>query len=113
MKLIIDISEEMYEAVRRAVYIGGRGNGKTTLALLVNAVINGTPLPKDATNGDVIKAIFKTMFPRFEIYENRDNEDYPYVDVIVTEHDSNCYPKDWWNAPYKGGKEDGKDTVKV
>ena len=66
-----------------------------------------TTATKNATNGDIVK----TMFPRFEIYENRDNKDYPYVDVIITEHDSTCYPKDWWDEPYKRGGEDGKETT--
>ena len=58
-------------------------------------------LSDNPTNGD----IFKAMFSNLTIYENRDNKDYPYVDVIIGEHDSTCYPKDWWNALYKADKE--------
>ena len=101
MKLVIEIPEETYDEVRHY----GLNLCPRDREALEKAFKTCKPLPKDITNGDIIKGIFKTMFPRFEIYENRDNEDYPYVDVIVTEHDSNCYPKKWWNAPYKADKE--------
>lgn len=56
------------------------------------------------TNGD----IFKTIFSNLRICENRDNKDYPYVEVFIGEHDSTCYPKEWWNAPYREGDNDAE-----
>lgn len=97
MKLIIDIHKKDYQSILNS--------GQVPYGV-VYAIINGILLPEDTTNGDVIKAIFKTMFPRFEVYENRDNEDYPYVDVIIGEHDSTCYPKNWWDEQYKRGDKD-------
>ena len=52
----------------------------------------GITIPDNATNGDVIKALFKPNH-----VERTDD------DVIVEEYTFN---KEWWNSPYqKGGKE--------
>lgn len=54
------------------------------------------------TNGEVFQAIF----PNASVFENQDNEPYPYIDVFLCgDKDMNCYSKDWWNAPYKGVSE--------
>lgn len=50
-----------------------------------------TRIPDNATNGDVIKAMFEP-----NRVERTDD------DVIVEHYD---FSEDWWNAPYqKGGK---------
>ena len=58
--------------------------------------INAIPIPENATNGDVIKAVFSDAEP-----ERRDNN------MVIIQykpffraHDSHI---DWWNAPYKQG----------
>lgn len=54
------------------------------------------------TNGEV----FQTIFPNASVFENQDNEPYPYIDVFLCgDKDMNCYRKDWWNAPYKAESE--------
>lgn len=78
MKLIIDIPEEKYNDILHT-HVNMRG-------IVGNAVAIGTPIPDNATNGDMLKA----MFP----------------DGVKT---SIAYPRDvskeWMNAPYqKGGK---------
>lgn len=53
------------------------------------------------TNGEV----FQTIFPNASVFENQDNEPYPYIDVFLCgDKDMNCYRKDWWNAPYQKGE---------
>lgn len=55
------------------------------------------------TNGE----IFQAIFPNASVFENQDNESYPYIDVFLCgDKDMNCYRKDWWNAPYKTESED-------
>ena len=54
-----------------------------------NAVI----IPREATNGDMIKA----MFPNCEPYENDDIVDVYELGIHCVTFDS-----DWWNALYKG-----------
>ena len=47
MKLIIDIPEVFYEALRETdEIISGQRSGKTLMSVIYNAVANGTPLPK-------------------------------------------------------------------
>lgn len=45
MKLIIDIPDNIYDAIKKAqTIISGQRSGKTLLQILVNSVENGTPL---------------------------------------------------------------------
>lgn len=61
--------------------------------------VNAIPIQKDATNGDMIKA----MFPNAQIdyHEKSDLVD-RYVIVYIKDCDT-CqdYSYDWWNAPYR------------
>ena len=79
MKLIIDIPKEL----KSAVYRCGLFLNPTEKTSLIDAINNGTPIPDNATNGEVIKALFPN------------------------EHDFETdFDETWWNAPYKkGGKE--------
>ena len=48
MKLVIDIPDEDYEFIKdmRSVVIGGRGGCRTIQYNVINAIMNGTPVPK-------------------------------------------------------------------
>ena len=47
MKIIIDIPEVFYEALRKTdEIISGQRSGKTLMSVIYNAVAQGTPLPK-------------------------------------------------------------------
>ena len=89
MKLIIDIDEK-WEA--KCSWFSDRD----IMDYLYGVCRNGPPIPDNATNGDVMKAIFNCK---------TSNEDSNYLvkyslDGIYEEVNS-----DWWNAPYqKGGK---------
>jgi len=68
---------------------------------MYKAIENGTPLPDNATNGDVMKAMFNTTEEHF-YDEDR------MVDVYGLDRndDPSTFYADWWNSPYqKGGKE--------
>lgn len=81
MKLLIDIDKEL----KSAVYNCGLFLMPTEKVSLINAINNGTPIPENATNRDVIKA----LFPNEQICGVVGNVE-----------------KSWWDAPYqKGGKE--------
>ena len=84
MKLIINISDESYDNAL---------NGIINCKECFDAIVYGTPIPDNATNGDVIK----TMFPTADISLN----DSCFEGVV------NKYGFDmkWWNSLYqKGGK---------
>lgn len=63
--------------------------------MLEEAILNGILLPDDATNGDVIKALFSH-------HDIEVNEQKNYVQVF---YDSfyTTYPLRWWLEPYKAG----------
>lgn len=54
MKLIIDIPDNIYDAIKKAqTIISGQRSGKTLLQILVNSVENGTPL--DSVRAEIVK----------------------------------------------------------
>jgi hypothetical protein len=59
-------------------------------------------IPENATNGDMIKA----MFPKCEQKEHINNNGYfeMYFDNDLKNADYMRVSKKWWNAPYKGGE---------
>lgn len=87
MQIVIDIPEDRYKEIVSGIF-DADGYFKTNLTL---AFRNGTPIPDNATNGDVIKA----MFPTADISLN----DSCFEGVV------NKYGFDmkWWNAPYQKG----------
>ena len=91
MKLMIDISDSTYEAIMARDW----KNAGWLFNKDLKAIHDGTPIPDNATNGDMIKA----LFPEAEIIINKKNMiSWMYKGMIKT------YPLDWWNAPYKRGK---------
>ena len=95
MQIVIDIPEVDYNYAKQQVADGITNPLKIIIA-------SGTPIPDNATNGDVIKAVF----PNTEV----DDYDYgkdPVIDVYgIDDTEYITLRKAWWNAPYqKGGKE--------
>jgi len=89
MKLIMDIDKNDYEYMKNG-YVPHSFN-------MFYTIKNGTPIPDNATNGDVIK----TMFGVKEV----DMENTYCVHFPEEEDYSHYFFKDWWNSPYqKGGK---------
>ena len=87
MQIMIEIPKDRYKEIVSGLF-DADAYFKTNLTL---AFRNGTPIPDNATNGDVMKAIFKP---------NRitRTDDTVHIDYDIT--------PDWWDAPYqKGGKE--------
>ena len=83
MKLIITILKDKYRYIQE---LEQDNTDYATTRMLYHAVQNGTPIPDNATNRDVIKAIFS---------ETLDN----FCERTTWEWNR------WWNAPYqKGGK---------
>jgi len=86
MKIIIEISDEVYQHMMGNDLLQSV-HGK----ICYKAVQNGTPIPDNATNGDVIKALFEPNWIR------------RMDDVVREEYE---FDEVWWNSPYqKGGKE--------
>ena len=85
MQIVIDIPEENYENKTLVDYFGCYSK------MLDATIYNGTPIPDNATNGEVMKIMFMP------------NQITRTDDVVREEYEFN---EVWWNAPYqKGGKE--------
>jgi len=91
MRLIIDIPEQWRDDMVWENF--------DKVDELCQAILDGDIIPDNATNGDVIKA----MFPKAYIDESR--YETPFIDVMY-EGEVKSFSETWWNAPYqKGGKE--------
>ena len=100
MELIIDIPEEIYESSKREC----KENDDLIIDTFTFAIGYGTPIPDNATNGDVIRAMFPNT--SFHYHKASDIVD-DYVSVCINDCDTQQdYSMAWWNALYqKGGKE--------
>ena len=83
MQIVIDIPIEIYEEAIKSGYSHLYDED------VANAVADGTPIPDNATNGQVIQTLFKP-----NRVERTDD------DVIVENYD---FSKKWWNSPYQKG----------
>ena len=85
IQLIIKIPEEIYKASKIIAV-----QYEDVVQIPLEVIANGTPIPDNATNGQVIRTLFKP-----NRVERTD-------DVIVENYD---FSKEWLNASYqKGGK---------
>ncbi|QHJ73806.1 hypothetical protein [Butyrivibrio virus Ceridwen] len=62
-------------------------------------------IPDNATNGDMIKAMFPDAMKSNYIESGLDMKD--YVTIYVGDYEMRV-AYDWWSAPYKG-KSEGKE----
>lgn len=83
MKVIIDIPKKDYDKMCK---------GELINTILV-AIKNGTPIPDNATNGDILKM----MFPNIE---SRLDEKTDIILVKWTDGTTKTFKANWWNAPY-------------
>ena len=96
MQIVIDIPEDVY---KRTVFYREFRDLSDCVAT-IKALEKAKPLPKDATNGDVIKA----MFPNGKVIERDEATGYGQM---IDDKYSYCSWFDgiWWNAPYKAESE--------
>ena len=83
MKLIIDLPTEAYEGIKKGSYT------LYASGFVRKAIMEGKTLPEEATNKDVLEAIFPDQL-RF----NEDNSDSLFI----------VKSKKWWKEPYKDGE---------
>ena len=94
MKAIIDITKEMVEYVEQGGCSFFYAYHDTDD--FYDCLKNGIIVPENATNGDVMKAVFpstvKEVLGRF-VYS---------IITIDSSGNKHSYSKDWWDAPYGG-----------
>lgn len=109
MKVILEIPNEEVEIINRNGF-----NKDGTFSFKLNEVVkqairNGVILPDNATNGDVIKAMFPKGKVRRETSCTHDKTVFSFPDG--TYFGAECrFNTDWWNEPYKGGQDNGNDN---
>lgn len=98
MKIVIDVPKNRYEEICSGIFdVDGYFKVNLTLAFR-----KGTPLPENATNGDMIKVVFpngKTIMTNGLEIGYRPAK--PNDKWII------WFMQDWWNAPYKRGDVNG------
>ena len=100
MKILIDIPSNYKERIDTDFENLDTGSIGCTACMF--AIKEGLSFPDGATNGDVIKTLFKPY--KIVTHEY-------YINVFLTEDDwDNCgdwitFERDWWNAPYKEGEK--------
>ena len=91
-KLIVKLNEAQIEFDRNYY---GLGEAKQ---IVDNApTVDAIEIPKNVTNGDMIKI----LFPNIEI-EGIGGE----IKCIAAQNGTSYFALDWWNAPYKRGREE-------
>ena len=95
MKLMIDIPDSTYEAIMARDW----KNAGWLFSEELKAIHDGTPIPDNATNGDMIKA----LFPNFQINEEWKATRHFELSTDCTEI-TGIATSDWWNSPYKRGE---------
>ena len=87
MKVIIDIDEKVRNTINQ---MGLYRIPEKMQKVADRAIQFGTPIPDNATNGEVIKTIFE---PNINKRHNGEDIEAYYFDTV------------WWNAPYQKGGE--------
>ena len=95
MQIVIDIDESLLDGIKSDNFDFARQVVKNFQGTIASAIANGTPIPDNATNGDMIKA----LFPNTKI------EHQGGIIRFIVDCWSFQIADDWWNALYqKGGK---------
>lgn len=93
MKLIIDIPNRAYVMTKEMKRIIDADNE----GVVADAIINGTPIPDNTTNGDMLKMMFPNVF----------KTSCKLVDGVGY---YNFSESDWWNALYQKGERNETDN---
>lgn len=88
MQAVIEIPKFVYDMIKAQKKVID-----ADVEIVGKAIVEGSVLPDNATNGDVIKALFPdgSQVKGAGIYVMNDNKSNVFYDF------------DWWNASYKGG----------
>lgn len=96
MKVILDIDSKALEIIQKDGIINSENKitNVWVASEFMDALDNAVTLPDNATNGDVIKAMFNCMV--IDITDGK-----VYVEKFYVP-----FNEAWWEAPYQGGQEE-------
>ena len=92
MKLIIDIDESLLDGIKSDNFDFARQVVRSFQGTIASSIANGTPIPDNATNGDVIINIFDVK----EIHTMTTT-----VFTVLQDGTELEFKRSWWNAPYQ------------
>ena len=92
MKVVIELSEKNYKSV---MLTQNRPIGQRLPYGLSDTIKNGTILPDNSTNGDMIRAIFPDA--SFEKYATNNN----LKPVAIIMNGIIEFDMEWWDTPYE------------
>ena len=90
MKLMIDISDSTYESIMSQDW----KNAGWLFSEEMKAIHDGTLIPDNATNGEILCSIFSDMHYTLSEKTSR---------VVTTIGVASSFDVGWWNSPYKRG----------
>jgi hypothetical protein len=97
MKVIMDINKDILTDVKGTDFDRARNIVRSYQATIADAIRNSIVFPDNATNGDMIKA----MFPNGKEYDNDGDVRYE-IEIDFDYSFCSYFDGVWWNAPYKG-----------
>ena len=95
LKQNIEVGHFAEMSMKNVNYINGYSTGlECAIAQVEEAEeVDAIIIPKNATNGDMIKAMFNVEIKH--IFEDLN------IIVVILDGKSKIFELDWWNAPYK------------
>ena len=105
MNVLIKISDEIYRHAKE----GSEDSNDEWDTM--RAVANGILIPDNATNGDVIKAMFPNLKYKYTVIDEYTNEP-TFVMLIDEDIILTNFSMDWWNALYQRGDKDERNNSK-
>lgn len=88
MQIVIELSDSLIKKVKEH-YVN-----PYEVDEICEAILDGIQLPENATNGDMIKALFQNT----TVIKNETIVNVIKLDVVT------MFSKYWWDAPYKRGE---------
>lgn len=96
MQIVIEISDHLYKCLQKRIELNVSSEVDQIIA-------KGTPLPENATNGDVIKALFpNAIYTHVNKLSGMNFMRVKGLDAFGFDTD---FYDEWWNAPYKAESE--------
>ena len=104
MKIVIDIDENVYTRL----FDNGIQDNEIVVddvCEMARALRLGTPIPDNATNGEVLQKLFNVTIDTHHTYMRNDN----FIDVVIPIKEYHVFhalfSKEWFNAKYEGYTE--------
>ena len=104
MQIVIDIPKEMFEWVNDV----NKFYKDYDVSDFIDVIKNGTPIPDNATNGEIIEALYPNA--EFSLYSDIVDRVAMNIRVNGTEYEIH-FDEDWWDSPYQKEDKNEKENL--